>query len=52
MERLDSVSLFATVGIGHMVSSLDRLAKLDSNCFGLPLDMAEPESFRQAQVYR
>ncbi len=46
LERLDPISLSTTVGTGGMVPSLDRLAKFNTDFFGLPLDLDKPSNFQ------
>lgn len=39
LERLDAIPVFAAVGFGRMVPSVDWLAKPDTDCSGLSVDM-------------
>ena len=50
LERLDPISLFTTLGTGRMVPSVVRVAKRDTDCFGLPVDLDKPSSIQQAEI--
>ncbi len=52
LERLDPISLSTAVGTGRMVPSVDRVAKRDTDRFGLPVDLDKSSSVQPAEIQR